>query len=621
METPPTGNPAGLPQIPGCEVLEKIGEGGMGQVYRALQLSLQRVVAVKHIKLGTPEGPALREPRLMASLSHPHIVTVYDCGRVDDCCYLLMEWVPGVTLRSRMKPGKPWSVKEAAPVLGAIAQAVTYIHARGVLHLDLKPENVLCGDDGSIKITDFGLALPRSDAQDLAEGSLYLGSVDYCAPEQRFGLAIDPRCDVFSLATIAYELLTGRLPGRAYVPASLRNRRLPRDLDEVLRRGLARNPKERYATVAEFGHALTQALGQARSRRRTLAGAAVAAVVLLGALSVQLPRVRFGEARLPATESVTSAKTMAPAPFRGWAVYEQPEELALLVGAAAKPPKRIGETAIQPLQTEGQRPRSETELPLPGWPEPRPVLVVSSPKGLGFLHPFADASFCRRVLKNWSRFVELPPRPPADNRVQMGTFDGRCFVGEKTEGAAGPWVRVMPTAPKSAPPITTAVPPDQPGNPALSFRFAQGNGGQALYCYQFYLHPKSATETDGAVMVLRFRARVDDGEARLAIGPQYGWQTPRRGGSAVVAELRRRSVQNPTVPSTADTLNLVYRLTDWVRPKREWMRYYVVWESPPLDQAAPGKHKLGLVAISCHGPGRVWVDDVELFAWDSANSP
>lgn len=623
METPPTGTAAGLPQIPGYELLEKIGEGGMGQVYRALQQSLQRVVAVKHIKLETPDGPALREPRLMASLSHPHIVTIYDCGRVGDRCYLVMEWVPGVTLRSRMKLGKPWSVKEAAPVLDAIAQAVAYIHARGVLHLDLKPENVLCGDDGNIKITDFGLAVPKGDTQDLAEGALYLGSVDYCAPEQRFGLAFDPRCDVFSLATIAYELLTGRLPGRAYVPASQRNGRLPGGVDEPLRRGLARNPKERFATVAEFGEALANALKHSRSRSRFRIGSAIAAVLLLGVSGALFLRGRFGEAPLPPTKFPASTKSTAlPMTIRGWAIYDQPEELALLVGPEGKQPKEMAGAAIQPLRVEGVRPKKESGVPLPAWPEPRPALVVSSPKAFGFLHPFQDTGLCRRVLENWPRLVELPPRSPAANRVLMGNFDGRCFVDQKTGDTTGPWIRVTPMRPGLAPAVTTAFPSDQPGNPALSLQMPPGgDGGTGLYCFQFHLHNKSASESDGAVMVLRYRARVEDSEARVAVGPHYGWQTPRQGGPPAAAELRRRSIQNATIPSTADTLNLVYRLTDWITPKREWLRYYVVWESPPLDQAAPGKGKFGLVAISYHGPGRVWVDDVELFAWEPGSIP
>src|SRR5262249_31342867 len=160
----------------------------------------------------------------------------------DDRKYLVMEFVAGQSLRDRMPPGQPWKLGDALPVLDAIAQALAYIHGQGILHLDLKPENVLCTEQGQVKITDFGLSAPAQDAQTLAEGRQYQGTIDYCAPEQRFGLALDARCDVFSLATVAYEMLTGRLPGRVYFPASRRNPLLPPAIDEVLRRGLARDP-------------------------------------------------------------------------------------------------------------------------------------------------------------------------------------------------------------------------------------------------------------------------------------------------------------------------------------------------------------------------------------------
>jgi len=249
--------PPGAPDVPGYELLEKIGEGGMGEVYRAIQLSLKRTVAIKFLNPFPQSDPApllawQRESRLMAALTHPHIVAVHDCGQTRGRYFLVMEYVDGTTLREQMQPGRPWSAGRAARVLEAVAQALSTIHAEGILHLDLKPENVLCGADGTVKITDFGLALPRLDARTLAELGLAQGTLDYCSPEQRYGLPIDARSDLFALATLAYELLTGHLPGRVYVPASQLNPRLPAALDAVLRRGLARDPDERYATVEAF---------------------------------------------------------------------------------------------------------------------------------------------------------------------------------------------------------------------------------------------------------------------------------------------------------------------------------------------------------------------------------
>jgi serine/threonine-protein kinase len=276
------GQPAYFPDIPGYQLQEKLGEGGMGTVYRAIQLSLRRPVAVKllHPLPGgqLPVRALRRESHLMGSLSHPGVVAVHDCGEVGGRPYLVMEYVDGPNLRVLLLPGQPWPVGRALTLLDHIAQALAYIHAQGILHLDLKPENVLLSGGWRVegggfvpstllpppstpKITDFGLALPHVDASTLSELGLARGSLDYCSPEQRYGLPADVRADLFSLATLAYEILTGRLPGRVFVPATQRNARLPPAVDEVLRRGLARDPDDRCRTVAAFRTDLIHALG------------------------------------------------------------------------------------------------------------------------------------------------------------------------------------------------------------------------------------------------------------------------------------------------------------------------------------------------------------------------
>lgn len=258
----PTASPF---EIPGYLWTGKIGEGGMGEVHRATQLSLQRSVAVKILAAmaGGPKGLSAldRESRLMAALAHPHVVTIFDCGQAHGRHYLVMEYVDGSTLRGRMEPGRPMPVEQAAAVLDAIALALAYIHQQGILHLDLKPENVLCTAAGTIKITDFGLASPHGGVRERPESEQRLGTLDYCSPEQHYGLPLDQRSDVFSLATLTYELLTGHLPSRVYVPVSERNPLLPRALNAVLRQGLARDPDERFATIEAFRQRLVRALG------------------------------------------------------------------------------------------------------------------------------------------------------------------------------------------------------------------------------------------------------------------------------------------------------------------------------------------------------------------------
>ncbi len=264
------GQSADFPQVPGYALLEKLGEGGTGTVYRAIETASARTVAVKVLN-PVPHGPFpvrafLRESHLMAGLSHPGVVAIHDGGEIDGRPYLVMEYVHGPTLRALLQPERPWPAPAAAALLDAIARALGYIHAQGILHLDLKPENVLLSGRGQSpgvalpgpesaltpKITDFGLALPCVNACTLSELGLAQGSLDYCSPEQRYGLPADVRADLFSLATLAYEVLTGRLPGRVFIPATRRNPSLPAAVDEVLARGLARDPAERHGSAEEF---------------------------------------------------------------------------------------------------------------------------------------------------------------------------------------------------------------------------------------------------------------------------------------------------------------------------------------------------------------------------------
>jgi eukaryotic-like serine/threonine-protein kinase len=280
VELPTTPLSRDLPTVPGYRLLDRIGEGGMGEVWRATQLCLERPVAVKllHARAAgsTPSLDLQRESRVMALAAHRNVVAIHDCGQFDGRSYLILEYVAGPSLRALLAPGQPWELADALPVLDGIACGLAFIHQQGMLHLDLKPENVLLqtadgpGQVAVPKITDFGLARPDEDVRSLSELGLAQGSFDYCSPEQRFGLPLDARSDLFALATIAYEMLTGRQPGRVYVPVARRNPRLPRKLDAVLSQGLARNPEERFASVEAFRRALTDAARPRRGARTWL---------------------------------------------------------------------------------------------------------------------------------------------------------------------------------------------------------------------------------------------------------------------------------------------------------------------------------------------------------------
>src|SRR5439155_13427777 len=141
---------------PGYRLVKKLGEGGMGEVFLAKQLGLRRPVAIKLLSAhssGQLTG-FKRESRLVGSLAHAHVVRILDSGETDGSPFLVLEYVPGSSLRALLKPGRPWPAARAFPILHAVAQGLSHLHAQGILHLDLKPENVLIGKRGEIKITD-----------------------------------------------------------------------------------------------------------------------------------------------------------------------------------------------------------------------------------------------------------------------------------------------------------------------------------------------------------------------------------------------------------------------------------------------------------------------------------
>jgi predicted Ser/Thr protein kinase len=237
-------------KFPQFEILECLGRGGMGVVYKARQKSLNRLVALKIL---APErerdakfsGRFAREAELLAKLSHPHIVTIHDFGETGGLFYLVMEFVNGVNLRDLLREGK-MAPEQALAIVPPVCEALQYAHEQGIVHRDIKPENILLDRQGRVKIADFGIATLAGDAGDPS------GTPAYMAPEQTDGAAkIDHRADIYALGVVLYEMLTGERPTALPVAPS---RRIQIDvrLDEVVLRALAQEPELRFQTAADF---------------------------------------------------------------------------------------------------------------------------------------------------------------------------------------------------------------------------------------------------------------------------------------------------------------------------------------------------------------------------------
>jgi len=243
--------------FPQLEILECLGRGGMGVVYKARQPRLNRLVALKILAPGRQQDPQfaerfLREAQALAKLNHPNIVTVYDFGESDGLFYLLMEYVDGVTLRGLLQGGKVESA-QALVIVPRICEALQYAHEQGVVHRDIKPENVLLDKQGRVKIADFGIArmlgvegLPAHTRDRYVIGTPY-----YMAPEQvEHPLEVDHRADIYSLGVVFYEMLTGELPlGRFALPSQ--KVQLDVRLDDVVLRTLEKEPERRYQQAGQ----------------------------------------------------------------------------------------------------------------------------------------------------------------------------------------------------------------------------------------------------------------------------------------------------------------------------------------------------------------------------------
>ena len=388
-------------QIGPYQIVEELGRGAMGVVFRAFDPSIARPVAIKVIRPQQLETEDQnnearlrfsREANAAGRLSHPNIVTIYQLGQDRGYQYMAMEFVEGAGLDKTMVPGVPMDVHVVLDIVRQVADALDHAHQEGVVHRDIKPSNVLVRPDGRVKIADFGIA--HVSSQTLTRQGTTLGTPAYMAPEQIQGAKVDGRSDEFSLAVLTYQMLSGRRPFEAATeqglifeivsnepkPIDQVNPALPTTCSEVLQRALAKDPASRYATCSEFSLALTASFitvapqtppatvddappapsqpAPSKNSAGTWVAVGLGVVAVLAAILFMTMRPR----QAPAPQA-SHPQAIAPAPAPATplpAVVQQPAPTAPTVSApVAAKPKKAAPPAMSPAELQAKQERDQ----------------------------------------------------------------------------------------------------------------------------------------------------------------------------------------------------------------------------------------------------------------------
>lgn len=427
----------------GCVVEGVAGQGGMGVVYRARQLRPSRIVALKVISPGLAADSEFRErftheSEIAASIEHSNVVPVYGVGEESHLLYIVMRYVEGTDLRAVIAAEGRLAPRRAVQILAELTAALDAAHARGLVHRDVKPANVLIAREGErdhVYLTDFGLAKLAAGAEGRTRTGMFVGTLDYAAPEQIEGRRVDARADVYAAGCVLFQMVTGSVPFRqeheaaimwAHVSEPPRSVRelvpsLPAELDEVISRAMAKKPEDRYHSAGDLGR---DALAAAEGQRATLLEHSVATGLAAPA----------GAARDRSAESVPDPSAAAPKPrsvrqggSRGWPSRRIAPlaggALVVIVVAVLAAAGVFGSsghhTQTPPRAPTTTRPATTT-LPVPA---ATTKTYANSALGLSFAYP---ASWQARSLRG----------SPADFGTGTGAAETRCAV--VIERGAGP---------------------------------------------------------------------------------------------------------------------------------------------------------------------------------------
>lgn len=451
--------------------LKKIGEGGMGIVYHAWDPAVDRPVAIKSVRISSEGNAAeraefrerlLREGRAAGSLSHPNIVTIYNLEFLQETgqAYIVMEFVEGENLDGWLCAAEPPAPHVVLDIIRQSASALDYAHAKGVVHRDVKPSNILIRNDGVVKLVDFGLAKLAAASKLTRTGSA-LGTPHYMSAEQIKGEDVGPRSDQYSLAVCAYQMMTGtrpfvadtihslfnRIMNAAPVPPEHLNSTLGTEIGRVLTRALSKVPQERHENCMEFARSLERACAMAPAWRPTTAGATVkAGGGGDGGVAVETPLPAPVEPNTPGrnpdnwlTEIVPAAVTPTPASYKPATEVEATQTM-LPTGRSAgqtksrNPAMLVGVVALLCLLAAG----------LVAWitsqSKPRPELAPPSPVVVKPPEPSVPKTKARRSSKAVDGVAgAVPdgvPGSPAKKRQRPGKKDAETADDPTAETGA-----------------------------------------------------------------------------------------------------------------------------------------------------------------------------------------